>query len=387
MMKFVNEVSHFINISQTRNIPFEECIRKYSSASETKKTKLIDVCRTRWVERIEGMDTFQELFVPLFHVLESMADNADGQYNPSLSSDALCHFRHISTFDFIVVFIITRHVLDATLAVTQLLQGKSIDIMDGIHLINSLKDNMILMRNSVDTYHDTWYKEALTLASEVDIEESKPRTVGKQTRRANHPFTSISEYYKRVITIPLIDHFNLSLQTRFDIDSVNVYKGLSIVPAKMISLISKGIDWEEEFKTVSTFYIDDLPNPLALDAELSLWKTYWVTFTGPRPSNIASTLKAISFDGFENIKVLLRILGTLPITSCECERSISQLRILKDYKRSTMVEERLNGLALMKIHQEIVPNIEKVIDKFSVRNTRLKLIKTNHLSFLSIALS
>ena len=158
----------------------------------------------------------------------------------------------------------------------------------------------------------------------------------------------------------------------FDIDSVNVYKGLSIVPAKMISLISKGIHWEEEFKTVSTSYIDDLPNPLALDAELSLRKTYWVTFTGPCPSNSASTLKAISFDGFENIKVLLRILGTLPITSCECEHSISQLRILKDYKHSTMVKEHLNGLALMKIHQEIVPDIEKVIDKFSVGNTRLK---------------
>ena len=107
--------------------------------------------------------------------------------------------------------------------------------------------------------------------SEVDIEESKPtRTVSKQTRRANHPFTSISEYYKRIITIPLIDHFNLSLQAIFDIDSVNVYKGLSIVPAKMISLISKGIDWEEELKTVSSFYIDNLPNPLAVDAELSL---------------------------------------------------------------------------------------------------------------------
>ena len=70
----------------------------------------------------------------------------------------------------------------------------------------------------------------------------------------------------------------------------------------MISLISKGIDWEKEFKTVSTFYIDDLPNPLALDAELSLWKTYWVTFKGPHPSNSESTLKAISFDGFVNFK-------------------------------------------------------------------------------------
>ncbi len=50
-----------------------------------------------------------------------------------------------------------------TLFVT-LLQGKSIDIMDGIHLINSLKDNIILMRNSVEAYHDMWYKEALQLA-------------------------------------------------------------------------------------------------------------------------------------------------------------------------------------------------------------------------------
>jgi hypothetical protein len=37
-----------------------------------------------------------------------------------------------------------------------------------------------------------------------------------------------------------------------------------------------------------------------------------------------------------------------------------------------MVEDRLNGLALMKIHQEIVPDVEKVIDKFAFGNMRLK---------------
>ena len=26
------------------------------------------------------MDTFQELFIPLYHVLEDMADNAEGKY-------------------------------------------------------------------------------------------------------------------------------------------------------------------------------------------------------------------------------------------------------------------------------------------------------------------
>ena len=186
------------------------------------------------------------------------------------------------------------------------------------------------------------------------------------------PHNSISEYYKFTITIPLIDHLNSSLEARFDLDSVNVYKGLCIIPVKLLLLMRKGINWKDQLKTVANFYINDLPNPLALDAELMLWSTYWETHEGPHPDNIASTLKAVSFSGFENITVILRILGTLPITSCECERSISALRTLKNYQRSTMVEDRLNGLALMKIHQEIVPDVEKVIDKFSIGNTRLK---------------
>jgi hypothetical protein len=37
-----------------------------------------------------------------------------------------------------------------------------------------------------------------------------------------------------------------------------------------------------------------------------------------------------------------------------------------------MVEERLNGLALMQIHREIIPDFEKIIDKFADDNTRLK---------------
>ena len=100
----------------------------------------------------------------------------------------------------------------------------------------------------------------MQLAAKVGLKEAKPRTVGKQTTRANLPFKTISECYKRIITIPLIDQFNSFLQARFDIDSANLYKGLSIVPAKMLSLSSNGMNWIELFKLVATFYYDDLPN-------------------------------------------------------------------------------------------------------------------------------
>ena len=39
-----------------------------------------------------------------------------------------------------------------------------------------------------------------------------------------------------------------------------------------------------------------------------------------------------------------------------------------------MISERLNGIALMHVHQEIVLDIEKVIDLFAVTNARLNFI-------------
>ena len=88
--------------------------------------------------------------------------------------------------------------------------------------------------------HDQWYEMALALAKKVDVKESKLRTVGRQTTRTNPPYTTISEYYKRMISIPLTDHLLSSLDARFDIEGVNVYLGLSNVPTKMFSLVKKG---------------------------------------------------------------------------------------------------------------------------------------------------
>ena len=348
----IKELSYFFNLSDGRQMLLEKNVLKY--CPDSNKMKLKDVCRTRWIERVNGMDIFQELFVPIFFTLSEMSLNAERVCNPATSSKATSFLALISSFQFIVALVISRNVLDLTLPVTQLLQAKINDVMVGMHLIDALKGLGIRVRDQIDFYHDTWYSQAVALADKVDVDERMPRTASKQTTRDNHPASDASEYYKRVITIPLIDHLNSDLKTRFDFSNVNAYYGLSVVPSKIISLLdtskSDVQSWKEKFKIFTNFYEDDLPNPLALDAELELWQKYWETYKGSRPDSAASTLKVLNFDGFENIKIALRILATLPVTSCECERSISALRMLKTYNRSTMVEDRLNGLALMQIH-------------------------------------
>ena len=78
----------------------------------------------------------------LFFTLREMSLNVESQCNPATSSKATSFLALISSFQFIVAHVISRNVFDMTLPVTQLLQAKSNDIMDGIlvHMIEALKN-------------------------------------------------------------------------------------------------------------------------------------------------------------------------------------------------------------------------------------------------------
>ena len=50
-----------------------------------------------------------------------MKDNLEGEFRPNLVTDANLHLINISHFEFVATLVTTRHVLDETLPVTQLL--------------------------------------------------------------------------------------------------------------------------------------------------------------------------------------------------------------------------------------------------------------------------
>ncbi|XP_065652805.1 52 kDa repressor of the inhibitor of the protein kinase-like [Hydra vulgaris] len=289
LLAHVKDVSYFFNLSPTRQQNLKEHIERTAPVAE----------------KVNGLDTFQELFIPLVSCLEEIFLNVNKSFIHSTSSGASSLLKLITGFDFIVALCITRNVFDITLPVTRMLQSKSNDIYDDLNLIRALKDIISLLRSTADQHHQICYEQALKKAHELNITEAKPITSFISKNRKNAPSECVSDYFKIAISIPLLDHLSTDLSTRAD-----------------------------------------LPDPLALPGELDLWEAYWLKF---------------------------ELLATFPLTSCECERTFSLLRRLKNYTRSTMVEERLNGLALMNIHTESVIDIEKVIDKFAINNRRLNL--------------
>ena len=120
-------------------------------------------------------------------------------------------------------------------------------------------------------------------------------------------------------------------------------------------------------------YEDDLPSPLSFDAELDLWVQHWNAESelASKIDTPGKTLPYADKDFHPNINVLLRIMATIPITSCECEKSISLLRLIKTSLRSTMGQDRLNGLAILHCHQNTKLIPEEVVQEFALRNPRL----------------
>ena len=101
-------------------------------------------------------------------------------------------------------------------------------------------------------------------------------------------------------------------------------------------------------------YGSDLPNQDVVDIELSSWKFKWPECDEKsRRETIASSLKKCSKDMYPNLSVLLKLAATLPVTSCECERSVFILRHLRTSLRASMTTKQLSSLAVSNIHRGV----------------------------------
>ena len=68
--------------------------------------------------------------------------------------------------------------------------------------------------------------------------------------------------------------------------------------------------------------------------------------------------------------MLLELICTFPVTTCECERCVSSLGRIKTALRATMCEPRLNGLAMLHVQYTRLLDVDMVARLFMRRNPR-----------------
>jgi hypothetical protein len=112
---------------------------------------------------------------------------------------------------------------------------------------------------------------------------------------------------------------------------------------------------------------------LAAISEIKIWQQKF-TKTKNLPKNAIDALQKCNILIFPSTFKLLHILATLSVTTANSEQSFSTLKRLKTYLRNTICKNRLNGLAMINIHSDIMINPDDTLNKLETKTRKLRLI-------------
>ena len=193
------EIGLFFNNSAKRQVLLEKHIGL--NMPESKKKKLVDLCRTRWVQRHEAFESFCALFKALVHSFEEIVDP---QSNWSADSTATANglMLSITQFDFLITFVVTKNCLAYIKGLSISLQSRSKDVCEAFSDIRCVQLALENARTQIDTFHATCFEEAVRLSESVGAPgPTLPRICSRQRHRSNVPadfcvFRLISEKYR-----------------------------------------------------------------------------------------------------------------------------------------------------------------------------------------------
>ncbi|XP_008113471.1 zinc finger MYM-type protein 1-like [Anolis carolinensis] len=333
---------------------------------------------TRWESRIEAL-------LPLrFHIEEVY----DAVYEASHDQkfDGLCRSRagallkRLQSFTFLCSIVTWHEILHKINIVSKQLQKVSIDLQNSMALIKSVKSFLERMRseeglNSIIT-------DAKELAEKIDAtadfeneQEARPRKVsrqfsyeckdeavhsGKESFKVNFFFvvldTAISSLKER---FQLMDNHSGSFKFLYDISSLGKCwneKELKYACQRLETVLTDGEDHDVN--------AGDLYTELQLLADMLP--------PGSLPADALSFINHGSEDVFPNVYTALRILLTLPISVASGERSFSKLKLIKNYLRSTLSQERLSGLSTLAIENSLLDDMDtdSLVHEFSKLKVR-----------------
>ena len=158
---------------------------------------------------------------------------------------------------------------------------------------------------------------------------------------------------------------------RFPESSLSRITGYNLHPDKQLQIK------QAEIKAIEEFYGEDIPSKSMFAAEVQMWKQKCKELLQDdqlEKLRLVDALNIADKDFFPNIHEVLKLILTLPVGSFPCERSFSSMRRLKDWSRSTMIEDRLTGLALLYIHRDKEISKANILQRFDcIGNHRIKL--------------
>lgn len=278
------------------------------------------------------------------------------------------------SFDAIVLLTIWVKVLQCIDCRNVILQSGKISLEVEAANINALKDEMQALRNEWDSL----LSEATLVANEMRIPPRFKKELSRERKRKRFfdeappeetGQSDCAERFRNTVFFTAMDHIISDLETRFQTIANIVEEFAAIIKVgqlrdsdvaalchPLMSKYTKDLtpQFESEIRHLNTVFSATFPSDCtSLELLNSIYKMQ---------------LQSI----FGEVCIAIRIFCTLPATVAGGERAFSKLKLIKSYLRSTMVQKRLNSLAILSIESELALSLDfkDLIHDFATKKSR-----------------
>lgn len=335
-------------------------------------------CDTRWESKIESVRALRYQIKEIRDALSEVVEITD---DSKIKSETRSLLNVVSSYEFLLALAIWHDLLFAVNTVSKNLQSEKMHLGVASELLEGLL-------KFLEQYRNEGFISATLVAKEMsELLDVKPKLQKVRQRKKRKLFEyegddepvsgTAEEVFKVDYFYRIVDCTIQSIRNRFQqMTSYNAMFGF-LYDLKVL----KRINDKELIQKCK-----DLENILNLEEDKDICGNELFTelkiLRNLLPVKVETAVGILRFmnriqNPFPNAFIAYRILLTIPVTVASAERSFSRLKLIKNYLRSSMSQERLSSLASLSIEADTTSkiNFEDLIDDFA----RLKARKVKFL--------
>ena len=329
-----------------------------------------NLSKTRWIGRAESIKAVWVSYEILIETLIDIKSCEDGDRDARRTAINLLD--RIKSFEFYLSMLFMKSIMYKTNIIVLEVQEIDQDILPSLEVMRQTQDAMVRIREDNVDLESTVAAAAdkcKSYGTDAEYEFSKKQRPRKPPKRidentGNATTLLFNQHYKQ-------EMFKVVDRLVSDIDDITKYFSNIALPVTVLlpNKISKCI--KQQVNKLCATFPNDLKDSDTLSVEIEMMGNY-IEKGGAR--NLCEAARCLhgKRHSYPSLAKAYQLALTIPVSVASNERSFSKLRLVKNYLRSTMKEDRLDGLMILSSASDILDSfdLDKIVDSWSICKTR-----------------